>query len=55
MVSKADLDRSIADLIACMEAIQAEGREELRQSNVQIHSLTQAIVQQMNESRDQLS
>jgi hypothetical protein len=55
MVSKAGLDRSIVDLTARMEAIQTEGREELRRSNVQIHSLTQAIVQQMNESRDQLS
>jgi uncharacterized protein YceH (UPF0502 family) len=55
MVSKADFDRTIADLSSRIEAIQAEGREELCQSNVQIHSLTQALVQQMNESREQLS
>jgi len=52
IISKADFDRTIVDLSSRIEAVQAEAKDELHHTNVQLHNITQAIIDQMTESRE---
>jgi Retrotransposon gag protein len=62
MVTKTEFDRTVAEIYARIDSTHAdtvrqlaEGKEEMRQNTTQMNTLTQALLDQMYESREQFA
>jgi ABC-type transporter Mla subunit MlaD len=62
MVTKTEFDRTVVEIYARIDSNHvdtvhqlAEGKEEMRQNTTQMNTLTQALLDHMNESREQFA